>query len=198
MNPPRMHCLDLGWFNFLESWKNKELHCLRVSQIEQGILHLINEEDPRITALMDCEGLSPFKFPVQMMRSFSTLIQDHYPDHLGTLSVICLPPLVQVIAQAFIQTVPAFLGGNCACSNCRRLLAANSLGGIQDTSKSHHHGNVSDDNAMVHSYPVADLPINNNSDHVLRAVIVVFLMLWIVIAFFVGMNDPESLSSQPS
>lgn len=189
-----------------------------VSQLEQGVLHLVNEENPQFTVLMDCEGLSPFKFPMQMMRSCSTLVQDHYPNRLGTLFVIRLPPIVRVIAQTFIQvlkpttrqklhfegeaylkvlseflqTVPTFLGGNCTCSHCRRLLAGNLLGRREDMSKSQHQGNVSDD-AAINSYPATDLPMNNNCEYVLRAVIVVFLMLWIVIAFFAGMSDPESL-----
>lgn len=74
-----------------------------VSQIEQGVLHLVNEENPRITVVVDCEGLSPLKFPMQMMRSCSTLVQDHYPDRLGTLFIIRLPSIVRVIAHTFFQ-----------------------------------------------------------------------------------------------
>ncbi|XP_008776594.1 uncharacterized protein LOC103696681 [Phoenix dactylifera] len=195
-----------------------------VSQIEQGVLHLVHEENPRITVLVDCEGLSPLKFPMQMMRSCSTLVQDHYPDRLGALFVMRLPPVVRVIAQTFfqvlkpttrqklrvegptylkvlsefLQTVPACLGGNCTCSHCRRLVAGSSLGRMEDTSRSQHHRNVSDDDAAVNGYPNTDLPMNVNCDHVLRAVIVVFLMLWILISFFAGMNDTESPSSQLS
>lgn len=190
-----------------------------VSQVEQGVLHLVNEENPRITVLVDCEGLSPLKFPMQMMRSCSTLVQDHYPDRLGTLFVIRLPSVVRVIAQTFfqvlkpttrqklrveggtylkvlsefLQTVPAFLGGNCTCSHCRRLVAGNSLGRMEDMIRSRHHRNVSDDDADVNGYTTTDLAMNDNCDHVLRAVIVLFLMLLIVISFFAGMNDSESL-----
>lgn len=96
------------------------------------------------------------------------------------------------VLSEFLQAAPAFLGGNCTCSNCRRLLAGNSLGGIGDSSKSQHHGHVSDNDEAVNSYPVTDLPMNNNCDHVPWAVTVVFLMMWVVIAFFAGVNDPES------
>ncbi|MCL7039389.1 hypothetical protein MKW94_006739 [Papaver nudicaule] len=115
-----------------------------VSQIEHGVLHLINLEDRQITVILDCEGLSPFKFPMQMMRSCSTLMQDHYPNRLGCLFVIRLPPVVRVIAQTFIQVlkpatrmklrfegemykkvlleylqnVPSYLGGKCTCPKC--------------------------------------------------------------------------------
>uniref|UniRef100_A0A1D1XPE3 SEC14 cytosolic factor n=1 Tax=Anthurium amnicola TaxID=1678845 RepID=A0A1D1XPE3_9ARAE len=74
-----------------------------VSQMEHGVLFLVNQEDPQITVVMDCEGLSPFRSPMQMMRSCSILMQDHYPNRLGTLFVIRLPPVVRVIAQTFIQ-----------------------------------------------------------------------------------------------
>lgn len=80
-----------------------ELISFSVSQIEHGVLHLINLEDRQITVILDCEGLSPFKFPMQMMRSCSTLMQDHYPNRLGCLFVIRLPPVVRVISQTFIQ-----------------------------------------------------------------------------------------------
>lgn len=102
------------------------------------------------------------------------------------------------ILSEFLQTVPGFLGGNCTCSHCRRLVAGNSLGRMEDMSRSQHHRIVSDDDAAVNGYPATDLPTNDNCSHVLRAVIVAFLMLWIVISVFAGMNFPESLSSQPS
>ncbi|XP_026415497.1 uncharacterized protein LOC113310894 [Papaver somniferum] len=115
-----------------------------VSQIEHGVLHLINLEDRQITVILDCEGLSPFKFPMQMMRSCSTLMQDHYPNRLGCLFVIRLPPVIRVISQTFIQVlksatrkklrfegdmykkvlleylqnVPSYLGGQCTCPKC--------------------------------------------------------------------------------
>jgi len=64
---------------------------------------LINEEDSRITVLLDCHGISPFRFPMQMMRSFITVVQENYPNRLGVLFVIRLPPVVRVIAQTFLQ-----------------------------------------------------------------------------------------------
>jgi hypothetical protein len=74
-----------------------------VSQVEHGVLHLVDGENSQIIVLVDCEGLSPLKVPMQMLRSCSALLQDHFPNRLGCLFVIRLPPVVRVIAQTFIQ-----------------------------------------------------------------------------------------------
>lgn len=115
-----------------------------VSQIEHGVMNLVDKEHPQITVLMDCKGLSPFGFPMQMMRSCAILLQDHYPRRLGCLAVIRLPAVARVITQTlfqvlkpatrqklriigenyqevlseFLQSLPLFLGGMCSCSNC--------------------------------------------------------------------------------
>jgi hypothetical protein len=74
-----------------------------VSQIDHGVVNLTNKEDSRITVLLDCHGISPFRFPMQMMRSFVTVAQENYPNRLGVLFVVRLPPVVRVIAQTFLQ-----------------------------------------------------------------------------------------------
>lgn len=115
-----------------------------VSQIELGILRLVNVEHPQITVLMDCEGLSPLGFPIHMMRSCAMLLQDHYPNRLSSLIIVRLPQVAQIIMQTFFQVlkpatrqkvriigrnhleflsnnldaIPPFLGGNCSCSKC--------------------------------------------------------------------------------
>lgn len=115
-----------------------------VSQIEHGILRLVNVEHPQITVLMDCEGLSPLGFPIHMMRSCAMLLQDHYPNRLSSLIIVRLPQVAQIIMQTFFQvlrpatrqkvriigrnhleflstyldSIPLFLGGNCNCSKC--------------------------------------------------------------------------------
>ncbi|XP_049355046.1 phosphatidylinositol/phosphatidylcholine transfer protein SFH12-like [Solanum verrucosum] len=115
-----------------------------VSQIEHGILRMVNVEHPQITVLMDCEGLSPFGFPIHMMRSCAMLLQDHYPNRLSSLIIARLPQVAQIIMQTFFQvlkpatrqkvriigrnhleflsnhldSIPPFLGGNCSCSKC--------------------------------------------------------------------------------
>ena len=74
-----------------------------VSQVEYGVLHLVDADNPQITVLVDCIGLSPLRVPMQMMRSCFSLLQDHFPNRLGCLFVIRLPAVVRVIAQTLIQ-----------------------------------------------------------------------------------------------
>lgn len=77
---------------------------ITVSQVEHGILHLVDAENPLITVLVDCEGLS-LRFPMQLLRSCSATLQENYPNRLGCLFVIRLPPVVRVITQTFIQVM---------------------------------------------------------------------------------------------
>lgn len=74
-----------------------------VSQVEHGVLRLVDAKNNQITVLVDCEGIPPYRIPLQMMRSCFSLLQDHYPNRLGCLFVVRLPPVVRVIAQALIQ-----------------------------------------------------------------------------------------------
>lgn len=74
-----------------------------VSQVEYGVLNLLDAEHPQITVLMDCEGLSPFGFPVKTFRSCATLLQDHYPNRLGCLLVVRLPSVARMITQTLFQ-----------------------------------------------------------------------------------------------
>lgn len=74
-----------------------------VSQVEHGVLHLVDGENPQITVLVDCQGLSPLRLPIKMMRYCCNILQDHFPNVLGCLIVIRLPSVVRVVAQAFIQ-----------------------------------------------------------------------------------------------
>lgn len=116
-----------------------------ISQVEYGVLHLVNSESTRITVVVDCHGLSPYRIPMQIMRSCLTLLQDHYPGRLGCVFVIRLSPVLRVIAQTLLQvlrpatreklriyggiyqkvlaeslpTLPLYLGGNCSCKKCR-------------------------------------------------------------------------------
>lgn len=78
---------------------------ISVSQVEYGVLHLVDGDNPQITVLVDCEGLSPLRIPMQIMRSCSSLLQDHFPNHLGCLFVIRLQAAVHAIGQNFMQQV---------------------------------------------------------------------------------------------
>ncbi|KAG2327994.1 hypothetical protein Bca4012_037034 [Brassica carinata] len=118
-----------------------------ISQVEHGVLHLLNPENSELTVLVDCEGLSPLRIPMQMLRSCSSVLQDHFPNRLGCLFIIRLPPVVRVISQTFIQilrpttrkklriegetfhqvlseflqTLPSYLGSDCNCKRCSNL-----------------------------------------------------------------------------
>ncbi|CAH8371339.1 unnamed protein product [Eruca vesicaria subsp. sativa] len=59
-----------------------------ISQVEHGLLHLLNPENSELTVLVDCEGLSPLRIPMQMLRSCSSVLQDHFPNRLGCLFII--------------------------------------------------------------------------------------------------------------
>ena len=88
------------------SLRKIEMPVIAVSQVEHGIVELVdseNPENPQITVLVDCEGLTPFRVPMQMMRYCSSLLQDHFPNRLGCLFIIRLPPVVRLLAQTFIQ-----------------------------------------------------------------------------------------------
>ncbi|KAJ8431147.1 hypothetical protein Cgig2_026744 [Carnegiea gigantea] len=97
---------------------------------------------------MDCEGLTPFRFPLQMIRSCAVLLQDYYPNRLAALFVVRLPPMARMIAMTlfqvlrpgtrqklqilgnnylkvlseYLQTLPSFLGGDCSCPKCSKLI----------------------------------------------------------------------------
>ncbi|KAK7402182.1 hypothetical protein VNO78_14236 [Psophocarpus tetragonolobus] len=118
-----------------------------ISQVEHGVLYLVNADNPQITVLMDCEGLSTVRIPMQIMRSCSSLLQDHFPNRLGCMFVIQLPANLHVIVQTFIQdlkpdtrnklkieremyqkvlsdympTLPTYLGGCCTCMKCSNI-----------------------------------------------------------------------------
>ncbi|XP_031268219.1 uncharacterized protein LOC116126678 isoform X2 [Pistacia vera] len=193
-----------------------------ISQVEHGVLHLVKKaNNPQITVLVDCDGLSPLRMPMQIIRSCSSLLQDHYPNLLGCLLVIRLPPVVRVITQTFVQilkpvtrkkvkiegemyrkvlseyfeTLPSYLGGNCSCMKCSSV-------GIRDiqrpssneTSKTEPYADISDDENL--SSPRLshhdDINVMGNCDQVLRTAVIGILMFWVLIALIVGMTDPES------
>ncbi|KAG4945271.1 Sec14 cytosolic factor [Glycine soja] len=124
-----------------------------ISQVEYGVLHLVDAGNPQITVLVDCEGLPPVRIPMQIIRSCSSLLQDHFPNCLGCMFVIRLPANVLVISQTFIQTLepatrnklkiegemyqkvlsdylpklPSYLGGCCTCMKCSNIDHGNML-----------------------------------------------------------------------
>ncbi|TVU44384.1 hypothetical protein EJB05_03821 [Eragrostis curvula] len=193
-----------------------------VSQIDRGVINLTNEEDPRITVLLDCHGISPFRFPMQMMRSFITVVQENYPNRLAVLFVVRLPPVVRVIAQTFLQVlkpstkqklrfegdsykktlaeflqiVPAFLGGKCSCSQCEKPRDSSAIQ-TGEGSKSQPRQISVDGGATVTNFDFdeAEVPSPYSCEHAIRAAIIGLLMVCIFIAFLAGMNEPSSIPS---
>ncbi|GAB4824374.1 hypothetical protein Ancab_007262 [Ancistrocladus abbreviatus] len=191
-----------------------------VSQIEYGILQFVDEENPQVTVLVDCEGLSPLKLPMQIMRSCIALFQDHFPNRLACLFVIRLPPVVRMIAQTFIQvlkpatrqklkfagetyqvalseylqSLPAYLGGKCVCCIC----SSASINDMQNhcptrmASETRLDAGISDGDDLPAIYPTSQADLHLDYNHVLRTGIMAILMFWAFIAFCMGIYDRES------
>ncbi|MED6120850.1 hypothetical protein PIB30_024875 [Stylosanthes scabra] len=150
-----------------------------VSHVEHGVLQLVEANNPQITVLVDCEGLSPLKIPMKMMKSCCSLLQEHFPNCLGCLFVIRLPEDLNVTAHSFIQSLepatqkklklegkmyhkvlsdnfpalPSYLGGCCTCSECSEV----GYGGMLQphtagTSRGYGVGSISDneDSPLLH------------------------------------------------
>ncbi|CAN6302993.1 unnamed protein product [Urochloa humidicola] len=192
-----------------------------VSQIDHGVVHLTNEEDPRITVLLDCHGISPFRFPMQMMRSFITVVQENYPNRLGVLFVVRLPPVVRVIAQTFqvlkpatkqklrfegdsykktlaefLQVVPAFLGGKCRCPQCEKPRDSSVIKAGEGSKSQPRLLNVDDGSHVTDfDFDGEEIPSPYSCENAIRAAIIGLLMVCIFIAFLAGMNDPTSVPS---
>lgn len=196
-----------------------------ISQVEHGILHLVDAENPQITVLVDCEGLS-LRFPMQLLRSCSATLQENYPNRLGCLFVIRLPSVGRVIAQTFIQvlkpatrqklkivgrmyktalseylqTFPSYLGGECACSRCINLSNSHTHLPQFDEFTSNRVLNTDTESTegfqrFAPNYQFPD--VNEGCDRVLRSAIVGILMIWVLIALIAGIIDPESRPSLP-
>ncbi|XP_057873481.1 uncharacterized protein LOC131079523 isoform X2 [Cryptomeria japonica] len=184
-----------------------------VSQVEYGILNLLNLEDPRITVLMDCEGISTLRFPMHMVKSCSNLLQNHYPSRLAALYVTNLSPIVRVIAQTLIQVlkpvtreklhilgdnyprilseylelVPSFLGGDCKCTSCTRVRFNDDMDIVMN-SKSSLHGN---DEMDIEGTSYDNETSQDVGSHVLRAIIVALLMFWVLVATLAGFYESD-------
>ncbi|XP_019454033.1 PREDICTED: uncharacterized protein LOC109355367 isoform X2 [Lupinus angustifolius] len=182
-----------------------------ISQVEYGVLNLVDADNPQITVLVDCERLSPLKIPTKVMRSCSSLLQDHFPNRLGCLFVIRLPAVVRVIAQTFIKvlkpttrkklkihgeiyqkvlhdnlpTLPSYLGGNCTCMKCSK----------SRTSRINNGADNSDNEASPSLHPSDELDHHQNSnyDQLLRSAIVSIIVFWVFVAVGAGIYHPGNL-----
>ncbi|KAL2545529.1 SEC14 cytosolic factor family protein/phosphoglyceride transfer family protein [Forsythia ovata] len=198
-----------------------------VSQVEHGVLHLVDGKNPQITVLLDCHGLSPLRFPMQMLRYCCNLLQDNFPNLLGCLFIIRLPPVVRVIAQTFIQvlkpatkeklriegemylkalsecfqTLPSYLGGQCTCTRCanpRMESVQQSFDVEPDTTESAADIRTTEGLlSLPPSYPDDILVDGNNCMQVLRTAVIGILIFWVLITFLGGLYDPESRQILP-
>lgn len=192
-----------------------------ISQVEHGVVELVDAENSQITVLVDCEGLTPFRVPMQMMRYCSSLLQDHFPNLLGCLFVIRLPPVVRLLAQTFIQilkpvtrkklkiegettyekvlseylqTLPRYLGGKCSCTNCSKV----DFHDIQrlDTNETVNReliteGIHGDDSILRSQMFEFENHLHGNFDQMIRTGVISILMIWAFFAVIVSAYDPE-------
>ncbi|KAK7261457.1 hypothetical protein RIF29_27770 [Crotalaria pallida] len=193
-----------------------------VSQVEYGVLYLVDADNPEITVVVDCEGLSPLRIPMQMMRSCSSLLQDHFPNRLGSLFVVRLPE--DVDAQTFIEvlkpatrnklkiegrmyqkvlsdnlfTLPLYLGGSCTCMKCSELSNWDMLQhhAATGTSIKDEDSDISDDedSPSLHASNGSEFTsLFGDYEHMLRTVIIGFLIFWAVIALCASIYDSGGL-----
>ncbi|XP_050213088.1 uncharacterized protein LOC126664632 [Mercurialis annua] len=192
-----------------------------VSQVEHGVLHLVDRDNPKITVLVDCDGISPLRLPMQMVRSCSSLLQDNFPNRLGHLLVIRLPPVVRVIAQTFIQvlkpgtrkklriegsmyhrviceylqTIPSYLGGSCTCKMCSNIgihtMQRSRVNEIRRVESLECLTDGGDTPSSRMSFE-DDVSANENWDQLLRTAVIGMLMVWVFIALIAVMYDPET------
>ncbi|KAH9627527.1 hypothetical protein KSS87_016241 [Heliosperma pusillum] len=191
-----------------------------VSQMDHGIMHLADHRNPQILVLVDCESLSPFKLPFQMIRSCSLLFQDHYPNCLGGLFVIRLPPVLRVMVQTFMkvlkpltrqkleflgeryrevlseyfQDIPACLGGTCICATCSSDTSNTnrSFPIIEVLNGAHLVANGYSREGLRSEYSRFEADVNQNFDHLLRTAMIGILMLCIFGAILAEIYESEN------
>lgn len=193
-----------------------------ISQVEHGILNLVAAENPEVTVLVDCKGLSPLRIPMQMLRSCSSLLQENYPNRLGCLFVIRLPSVVRVVAQTFIQvlkpttrkklkiegemyhkvllenlqTLPSYLGGNCTCTKCSTvsgpITRQHSCPNMINRAESFQIHSDNDDMPSPNVTMRHDIDRNRSCEKVLRTTIIGILIIWVLMAFIAGLFDRET------
>lgn len=192
-----------------------------VSQMEHGVLCLADRENPRIMVLVDCEGLSPFRPPMQMIRSCSLLFQEHFPNCLGGLFVIRLPPVVRVMVQTlmkvlkprtrqklkflgdkylevlseYFEELPACLGGNCICAICSKV-GSDSTSYLQSTEVANDAQLMIDlfrsENPDGLDSLISEVDTQHNFDQMVRTGILGILMLLVFVAFLAGIFEEKS------
>ncbi|KAE9585715.1 hypothetical protein Lal_00009970 [Lupinus albus] len=193
-----------------------------ISQVEYGVLHLVDADNPQITVLVDCEGLSPSRIPMQMMKYCSSCLQDHFPNCLGCLFVIRLPEVVDAIAQTFIEvlepatrnklkieghmyqkvlsdyllTLPSYLSGSCTCMKCSEFGNREMLQPHTiGTSRRDEESDISDDEDSSSLHPSNEIgfSLDGSYEQVIRNVIIGFLIFWAFISLCALLHDSGGL-----
>ena len=84
-------------------------------------------------------------------------------------------------------SLPKFLGGNCSCSKCAHLQLISG-----ENQHSFNSNNGTDVDACREEDLVSrDLISYNKFNVMLRAIIIGFLMLWVVVSLLAGFFDPD-------
>ncbi|KAK4762444.1 hypothetical protein SAY86_008212 [Trapa natans] len=193
-----------------------------ISQVEYGVLRLVDAKTSQITVLVDCEGLPTYKIPVHMMRYCFSLLQDHYPNRLGYLFVIRLPGVVRFVTQTliqvlrpstreklriegetylkvlyeYLQALPAYLGGNCHCEKCRNYGDYATVSLSDGSSRSYPMANINNEGS--HGYALSHMIYDSATEteatfsQVVRTCVIFVLMLWLLVALITGFYDRDS------
>ncbi|PWZ24519.1 Phosphatidylinositol/phosphatidylcholine transfer protein SFH2 [Zea mays] len=159
---------------------------------------------------------------MQMMRSFITVVQENYPNRLGVLFVIRLPPVVRVIAQTFLQVlkpatkqklrfegdsykkalaeflqaVPAFLGGKCSCLRCESPRDDSVIQAGEGSKKQPRLVSVDDGSPVTDldfDLDEEEIPSPYSCENAIKVAIIGLLMVCIFVTFLAGMIDPASV-----
>ncbi|KAK4763773.1 hypothetical protein SAY87_013211 [Trapa incisa] len=193
-----------------------------ISQVEYGVLRLVDAKTSQITVLVYCEGLPTYKIPVHMMRYCFSLLQDHYPNRLGYLFVIRLPGVVRFVTQTlirvlrpstreklriegetylkvlyeYLQALPAYLGGNCHCEKCRNYGDYATVSLSDGSSRSYPMANINNEGS--HGYALNHMIYDSATEteatfsQVVRTCVIFVLMLWLLVALITGFYDCDS------
>ena len=100
--------------------------------------------------------------------------------------------MYQKVLSEYLQTVPSYLGGKCACTKCSKLNSCN----MQPPSRHEEICNVeqpatdfSDDEDPSYMTYEIDNQMNDTCDQVLRTAVMGVLMFWVLMALMAGLPD---------
>ncbi|KAG0465177.1 hypothetical protein HPP92_019341 [Vanilla planifolia] len=136
---------------------------------------------------------------IRLGLAWSTLAPDERPrfaqaigseaDHSQKLQIV--GERNRKLLSDFLESVPAFLGGDCSCPKCRILSARRSQASTEEICRGEPSGNTTSDASLAASndFQATELTFSGSCEHVLRAAVVLILMLWVLIAFFAVTNE---------